>query len=535
MKLQNRPDLLYSLGKILFSIPVTAFLSMLLVAATPFFSSRLQLITCIAAFVFSGYETAVSAGRAAFRRRFLHPDIFVLAACAATMGLGLWREGAFGIAVYAACRNVIITEREDTHNSVTYDRDLPGYSEEFHQKLLAMDPTPAPVERRVKKAGALFSVLALILILVLTILVPLLWRLPYRVWLRRAFILLAGASPGALAFAAANVFYKSVNLGAVHGVLYRTRAVLQKAARVTSVVLSRPDGKKSRFTVSGCYPSGITENELLILTGYACAGYSDDMFNAVCSAGAAPDLSLITDETAYPGRGVVKDIRGVEVAGGDLLFMKEIGVEIPVAETGRNILHVACGKRYAGHLCFSLSDDPVNDTTVSGLHDAGIDRIVLLSTESGTETGQREDGVTPQIRERFTGLTEEEAVRKMAGLQQMQLDGELLAYVNDGVSSRGLMEKADVCISVGTAPEVSEADIIIPGTDTKSVGQGLKLCRSARSEVIANLIVSGMAKLIVLILSLAGWGGIWAVVLIDMISSLIVIPGALTVFSTGGE
>ena len=167
---------------------------------------------------------------------------------------------------------------------------------------------------------------------------------------------------------------------------------------------------------------------------------------------------------------------------------------------------------------------------VSRLHDAGIDRIVLLSTEATQKAARPEDRGVPLIREAFSGLTEEEAVRKMSGLQQMQMDGELLAYVNDGVSSPELMDKADIRISVGTAPEVSRADIIVPGTDTASVAAGLKLCREARAEVIANLIVCGIAKLLILVLSLAGWGGIWSVVLVDMVSSLIVIPGTLTVF-----
>ena len=532
MKLQNRPDLTYSIGKILFSIPVTAFCAMLMAVSSSAFSGRLQLITCLAAFVFSGYETVISAVRACVKRRFLHPDIFVLAACAATMALGFYREGALGMAVYAACRSIIITETEDTRNSVTYGSDLPGYSEEIHRKLLAMDQTPAPVERSVKKAGALFSVLSLIVILALTVIVPLIWRLTYREWLRRAFILLAGACPGALAFAAANVFYKNVNLGAVHGVLYRNRGVLQKAAGVTSVVLSRLSRKKTVYTVSGCYPSGITERELLQLAGYACAGYSEDMFGAVCSAGITPDLTLISGETEYPGKGVVKTIRGVDIAAGNRALMEELGVEVSSAVTEEDVLCVACGGKYAGCLRFSVSDDYANDETVASLRDADIDRIVLLSTEEGTQSpgsGQR-GGTLPLIRESFTGLTEEEAVRKMGSLQQMQLDKELLAYVNDGVSSPELMEKADICISVGSAPEVSRADIIVPGTDTTAVAHGLKLCREARSEVIANLIVSGAAKVLVLLLALAGWGGIWAVALVDMVSSLIVIPGTLTVF-----
>lgn len=532
MKLQNRPDLLYSIGKIVFSIPATAFCAILMALSSSAFSGWLQFVTCLAAFVFSGYETAISAVRACLKRRFLHPDIFVLAACAATMALGLYREGALGMAVYAACRNIIITETDDTRNSVTYDSDLPGYSAEIHQKLQAMDPAPAPLERSVKKAGALFSVFLLIVILALTIIVPLIWRLTYRVWLRRAFILLAGACPGALSFAAASVFYKNVNLGAVHGVLYRNKGVLQKAARVTSVVLSRLERKKAAYTVSGCYPSGITERELLQLAAYACAGYSDDMYSAVCSAGITPDLTLVSGQTEYPGKGVVKSIRGVDIAAGNRSLMDELGIDADAdgAEEGR--LFISCGGRYAGSLRFSVTDDYVNDETVASLHDADIDRIVLLSTEEGTRGPEpvRRDRQLPLIKESFTGLTEEEAVRKMGSLQEMQLDRELLAYVNDGISSPELMEKADICISVGTAPEVSRADIIVPGTDTTAVAHGLRLCREARSEVIANLIVSGAAKLLILLLALAGWGGIWAVVLVDMVSSLIVIPGTLTIF-----
>ena len=472
----------------------------------------------------------ISAVKALVKRRYLHPDVFVLAACVATMVLGLWQEGALGMAVYAACRSIIVTEAEDTRNSVTYDSDLPGYSREIHQKLLAMDPTPAPVERKVKKAGALFSILAVIVILALSIVVPLLWRLTYRVWLRRAFILLAGASSGALSFAAANVYYKTVNLGAVHGVLYRNRAVIQQAARVTSVVFGETGAKKSDWSVSGCYPEGITERELLLLAGYACEGYSDKKFDAIRATGMLPELPPAAGGETRQGKGIVKKLRGVEIAAGNHAMMEELGVRDVPDEQGEDVLHVACAGRYAGYLRFSVSSDLVDDAAISSLIDADIDRIVLLSTENATETAGNGGHTDPRIRESFLGLTEEEAVRKMAALAQMQLNGELLAYVNDGVSSPQLMEKADVRLSVGTAPEVSRADIIIPGTDTAAAAQGLTLCRRARSEVVANLAVSGAAKLLILILALAGWGGIWAVVLVDMISSLIVIPGTLTVF-----
>ena len=535
MKLKNRPDLLYGIGKILFSIPVTAFCAILMTAASPAFSGPMRIVTCVAAFVFSGYEIAISAVRSLIKRRFLHPDVFVLAACAATMGLGLWQEGALGMAVYAACRSIIITEAEDTRNSVTYDSDLPDYSEEIHERLFGMDQTPAPLERRVKKAGAVFSVFAVIVIIALTVIVPLIWRLTYRVWLRRAFILLAGASSGALSFAAANVFYKNVNLGAVHGILFRTRAVLQRASRVTSVVLSRLNGSAGAYVVSGCRPSGITEKELLLLAGYACAGYSDDMYRAICSAGVSPDLSLVSGETVYPGKGIVKNIRGVTIAAGNRSMMNELGTAVPHDGSGDDILYIACEGKYAGLLRFASADDLADVSAVSSLRDADIDRIVLLSTEDAAGTDLQKNRKDPLIRESFTGLTEEEAVRKMAGLQQMQMDGELLAYVNDGVSHPGLMEKADIVVSVGSAPEISCADIIIPGTDSSAVAKGLKICREARSEVIANLAVSGAAKLLILVLALAGWGGIWAVVVVDMLSSLIVIPGTLTVFGKRGE
>ncbi|MBR6950980.1 MAG: hypothetical protein IKH56_04535 [Oscillospiraceae bacterium] len=531
MKLENRPDLLYSIGKIMFSIPMTAFCAMLLVAASPAFTGWMMPVTCLAAFVFSGYEIVIRALHALVRRRFLHPDILVTAACAATMALGLWQEGALGMAVYAACRSVVITEAEDTRNSVTYDSDLPGYSAEIHEKLLTMDPTPAPLERGVKKAGALFSVLALIVILALSILVPLLWRLTYREWLRRAFMLLAGASSGALSFAAANVFYKTVNLGAVHGVLYRSHSVIQQASRVTSVVFGKTGNDRYGLTVSGCFPRGVSRSELLLLAGFACVGYSEHMLEAIRAAGVLPSEMPAPEEASVrPGVGTVKTLRGRKIAAGTRRLMIEHGIPDVPEEDGPEVLHVACAGHYAGYLRFSRSGDLVDERAVTAFLDADIDRIVLLGTGDAAERS-RDVQIDPRIRETFFGLTEEEAVRKMKALEQMQLNGELLAYVNDGVSAPELMNTADIRVSVGTAPEISCADILVPGTDTAAAAQGLKLCRDARREVAANLTVSGAAKIVVLVLSLAGWGGIWAVVLTDMISSLFVIPGIRTIFS----
>ena len=523
MDRQKNPDLSYYIGKILFSIPATTFLAALMLLATLVIGGRLRTQICIVAFLFSCWGTVVSVFRTVRARRFLHPDLFALLACIGTCCLGLFPQGALGMVVYSICRSVLVTETDDMRQTVTYGPDLPGYSEEYRRLLDAMDGKPAPVERTVKKGSAYFSLIAVGIILALTVLVPLLWRLTYKEWLRRAFILLSAAGPGALFFAAGIEYYRCVNLSAVYGILYRSRSVIQRAARVTSVVFSLLDEPSGEVRLASCLPAGISEDELLSLAAYACEGSGEPYADLIRRRAPAPaDASLIEEHTEHPGKGSSSRVGGLTVAAGTAELMEELGIGYVPADAEGNALYVSCGTRYAGALLFAKASDPVSPEAVQGLHEIEIDRIVLLS-----ET--LPDGLDASIvgiREVFTGLSRDQAKDKMRNLQQMQLEGELLAYVSDGFRSTELMNAADLCLSVGTGPSVSEADIIIPGTDEAAVATALRLCKNVHDNVRFNLIAAIAAKILILIVAVAGWGGIWLAVLLDAAAAMLVIPGA---------
>lgn len=533
MENRFKPDIPYTIGKLLFNIPMQALLAAFMLLGAALLPSSAAVI-CIIASLFAGYEVILSAAKALLRKRFLHPDFFVLLSCTGTFLLGYPMEGAVGMVVYASCRSILEAEEEDRRNSESYSDRLSGYRESSEAYINLTENEPAPIERITRQGSLLFSLVSVFCILILTILVPMFWRLTYRIWLRRAFILLAAACPGALAFCTSTEFDRCIHGSAAGGIFYKSRSAIQKAAGVTSLVFSQLRSAPEGWHLVNCIPQGITKSQLLLLAAYACS-HSNDLYADIIrrEAGITIEEERIEGHSVLEHLGSAVIMDGRKIAAGTMELMKALHIDPPEIHTTASVLHIAADGQYAGCLLFSEAVRPVEAEAIEELTEMGIDRIVLLSTEDRTlvEKNARSLG----IQEVFAGLTPEEANERMVHLQQMQLTGEALAYVNDGYSASDLMAKADLRISVGSDPHLSRSDVILPEEDYRVIAAALRNCRYTMAAVRRNLIIACSFKILILIAAIAGLGGLWLAVLLDTLASLFLIPGTLSYRLISGQ
>jgi len=524
MEKHTPPDASFLLGKIIFSIPAPTFMSLLLLAVSPLMSGFDKIEICLAVFIFSGYEIILNSVNAIKRKRFLHPDIFVSLSVIGTFLLGFWQEGSWGIAVWSACRSIRNTELVDMERTMSFCPPFSDPRYKYKHHLTHMSSKASPIEKAIRKTGALYSVLCLIIILFLTMLVPALWQLNYRLWMRRACILLSAACPGVLGYVASTEYFKCLNLSALYGVLYRDRSAIQRAARVTSVVFSRNNTISSDLHIARLIPNGISENQLLSLAAYACAYSSEKYAATICrQAGTSVNTANITQHAEIPRTGSAVVVGNIKVGIGSPQLMHTLEIEFEELQTEAQVVYIACGSKYAGCIVFSESGENIQASAIKELKNNGIDRIILLSHESKgvVEPLAAEVGIS----EFFSDLSLDAAENKLENLRKMQIEGELLAYINDGFSSPTLMNKADVRISVGTEYAASTSDIVIPDNDYEKVAAALRLCESVEHNIRFNLITALVVKILIIAFSILGFGGIWLAVLLDTAACMIVIPG----------
>jgi len=234
---------------------------------------------------------------------------------------------------------------------------------------------------------------------------------------------------------------------------------------------------------------GFTEMEVLQLAASVDQGSEHPLATAIVNAAKERRLSLLTPSgfESKTGIGVVGIVQGRSLALGNAALMHDIGIDEASLVTqadalrseGASVMYLAVDKRLAGLLAVS---DPIKDTTpeaLRSLHAAGI--RVIMATGDGLTTAQ---AVGRQL-----GIDEVHGeVRpadKLALIEKLQRDGQVVAMAGDGINDAPALAQADIGIAMGTGTDVAMNSGQV--TLVKGDLRGIAFARSLSESTVANM------------------------------------------------
>lgn len=356
----------------------------------------------------------------------------------------------------------------------------------------------APVQRLADQVAAVF-VPAVLGVALLTFLV---WLLGIHAGvtgaLAPAIAVLVIACPCALGLATPTAIIVGVGRGAALGVLIKNGAALERAHKISRVVLDKTGtvttGKPVLTDV--ILHNGLDRQSLLRLAAAAERGSEHPLASAIMAGadGQFADGQIAAAEAfqSFPGDGVGAKVGGADVLVGTPALLARAGVALS-SETagemarleleGKTSVLVAVGPDEVGILAVADTVRPGAKEAVARLQKMGL-RVSLLSGDSlrVAQAVANEIGIG-DVR---AGVRPE---GKAAAVGEWRQGGVQVAMVGDGVNDAPALATADLGIAMGQASDVAleAADMTLLRSDLNGIADALLLSRRTIKTIRQNL------------------------------------------------
>ena len=353
--------------------------------------------------------------------------------------------------------------------------------------------TKPHIARIADKVSGIF-VPTVIAIAVVTIIVWLLIGKSAGFAIARGISVLVISCPCALGLATPVAIMVGNGKGARNGILFKNAAAIEETGKLKIVALDKTGTiTEGKPVVTGIYPAkDITEEELLHIAGSLEYNSEHPLAGAVNQEIEKRKITIspVKNFNALPGNGLLGEIDGVIVMGGNYRFIsghtadnEELkNISDKVSNEGKTPLIFAKDNHYIGTIAVADIIKEDSHKAVSELKKMGI-HVVMLTGDNektaaiiGKEAGVDEviAGVLPDGKENV--------------VRELMKKGRT-AMVGDGINDAPALTRADIGIAIGAGTDIAidAADVVLMKSRLTDVAASIRLSKSTLRNIHENL------------------------------------------------
>lgn len=357
----------------------------------------------------------------------------------------------------------------------------------------------APIQRLADVIASYF-VPAVIIIAIATFIVWMIWgpAPAFNFALLNFVAVLIIACPCALGLATPTAIMVGTGKGAENGVLIKGGEILERAHKVTTVVLDKTGTlTKGEPSLVDVIPAeGVSTEELLWLASSAERRSEHPLGEAIVRAAEDRGIALaeVGSFTAIAGEGVEAEVDGRSVLIGNYRLMSARNISLDgldvhangLSAEGKTPMFAAANGKAVGVLAVADTLKDGSAGAVESLHRIGIEVVMITGDNKQTAHAiAAQAGIDRVLAE---VLPEDKALE----VQRLQGEGKIVAMVGDGINDAPALAQADVGIAIGTGTDVAmeTADITLISGDLSGIVTAISLSRATIRTVKQNLFLS---------------------------------------------
>ncbi|XP_062183812.1 cadmium/zinc-transporting ATPase HMA2-like isoform X2 [Phragmites australis] len=351
-------------------------------------------------------------------------------------------------------------------------------------------------------------------------------------WFQLALVLLVSSCPCALVLSTPIATFCALLRAARTGLLIKGGDVLESLAKIKVAAFDKTGTiTRGEFCVEEFQAVGrrVPMQQLLYWVSSIESRSSHPMAPVLVdyaqSNSVEPKSDNVTVFQMYPGEGIYGEIDGEGVYVGNRRILSRASCEtVPVMKDmkGVTIGYVACKKELIGVFTLSDSCRTGSAEAIRELRSLGI-KSVMLTGDNAAAAAYAQNQLGNILEEVHSELRPEDKVRIVDELKAKY--GPTL-MIGDGINDAPALAKADVGVSMGvsgSAAAMETSHITLMSNDIRRIPKAVQLARRTHRTIIVNIIFSVITKLGIVGLALAGHPLIWAAVLADVGTCLLVI------------
>ncbi|KAJ3696266.1 hypothetical protein LUZ60_001643 [Juncus effusus] len=357
-------------------------------------------------------------------------------------------------------------------------------------------------------------------------------------WFQLALVLLVSACPCALVLSTPIATFCALLKAARSGLLVKGGDVLEALAKVKVAAFDKTGTiTKGEFNVREfkSLTREVSVDTLLYWVSSIESKSSHPMAAALVdyarSSSVEPRPDDVSDFIIYPGEGIYGLIDGKNIyVGNKRIVSRASSLPVPSMEGMEGVTagYVMCGQDLIG--LFSLSDScrTGSKEAILELKSLGI-KSVMLTGDSTSSATFAQNQLGNALEEIHSELLPADKVRIIEDLKSRV--GPTL-MIGDGMNDAPALASADVGISMGmsgSAVATQTGHITLMSNDIRKIPSAVRLARQTRMTVLVNIIFSVLTKVAIMCLAIAGHPLLWAAVLADVGTCLIVILNSMTI------
>uniref|UniRef100_A0A5B7B854 Putative inactive cadmium/zinc-transporting ATPase HMA3 n=1 Tax=Davidia involucrata TaxID=16924 RepID=A0A5B7B854_DAVIN len=356
-------------------------------------------------------------------------------------------------------------------------------------------------------------------------------------WFYLALVVLVSTCPCALILSTPVAIFCALSKAATTGLLVKGGDYLEILAKVKTIAFDKTGTiTRGEFMVTDfqslCDDIGL--NTLLNWVSSIESKSSHPMAAALVDYGRLhgiePKPENVEDFQNFPGEGIFGKIDGKEIYIGNRRIAVRAGIETALTLEVNNMGGKTTGFIYSGPTPIGIFR--LSDACRSGAMEA-IEELKLLGIKTIILTGDCHAAamlVQDQVEDAFDEVRAELLpVEKARIIEDLKKKGPV-AMIGDGMNDAPALATADIGISMGisgSALAMETGHVILMSNDIQKIPEAVRLAKRTHRKLIENVVLSITTKGAILALAFAGHPLVWAAVLADVGTCLVVILNSM--------